>query len=52
MSRDNRNTQIYIGGITRSVSKADIRKEFSEYGKIYDIIIRRHFAFVVSILIL
>lgn len=48
MSREGRNPQIYIGGITRDVSIADIRKEFSEFGKIQSLSVKNKYAFVVS----
>jgi len=43
---NSRNSQVYIGGITRDVTTGDIRKKFSEHGSIVSLSIKHKYAFV------
>ena len=37
---------MYVSGITRHISKADLEEEFSRFGTINEIVMKRGYAFV------
>jgi len=46
--RATKKSQVYIGGISRKTNTADLEKVFEKFGKIKEISVKDHFAFLVS----
>lgn len=47
--RDRGRHQVYVAGITRHISKQDLEEEFGKFGPINDTVMKRGYAFIVSI---
>ena len=39
--------QVYIGHLSRKVREEDLRREFERFGKVADLSIKNHYAFIV-----
>ena len=46
-----KNAQIYVGGLPIDINKYELKDRFAEFGTIRDIIIKRKYAFIVSVFV-
>ena len=46
---ENKNSQIYVGGLPNDIKVGELKDEFQQYGSIREISVKRKYAFIVSI---
>ena len=49
-SPEKKKDQVYIGHLSHKVREEDLRKEFEKFGKIAELSLKNHYAFIVPLI--